>query len=204
MTIYGTDRRARVGDGVSLNVALTGVERYNSGRRDDLAAGTQFRITRLFSGTVIVRTVDRVYNDYTRTWGQRSYTISGTVLDFNDNVRPGATRRTSRRLGTKPDDTDAQQFIGIDHPGIQWIWEDLATYANRQHWCRQYDELAAAVGIPGRPQDFTVSQMHNGISVQTTIRARSREEAQRRLNESLNPPQPEPEPTPSESEPQVA
>jgi hypothetical protein len=88
-------------------------------------------------------------------------------------------RRAARTPGQKPEDTDEQVYIGIDHPGIQWIWDDLAQYAAGKHWCRQYDELAATLGIPGRKRMFSVSTKF-GIYVLTgQVEARSQTEADR-------------------------
>lgn len=207
MSLIDGARQPRIGDGVALNRHIANAAVYNRSASHDLPVGETFTITRLYTQTVLVRTT-RTYRErsgYEWVNRRRTYTIDKTALDYDDSVTTPAARRAARRaLGKKPDDTEEMTYIGIDDPRVQWIWEDLATYASRQHWCREYDTLAAAVGIPGRPQDFHVSAQHNGIGVNSVIRARSQAEADERFRLALNPPTPEPETTPSEPETQAA
>lgn len=99
-----------------------------------------------------------------------------------------------RRLGGNPDTfvtvvqhgVDTQErTIGIDDPRIQWIWEDLATYATDKNWCDQYDRLAKAIGIPGRPRDIKVSRVIEGLTITQTFSARSKREAEELMDAAL-------------------
>lgn len=133
------------------------------------------RVTRVFSmdnGTVIVRAETGRGAGY-------SFQIHRSQLQFTSDV-------PVRRLrGVKPDDTPEMTYIGIDHPGIQWLWDDLGDYANDQSWCHQYDDLAEAIGIPGRKENFNVSVTRGGVIFQATVRARSEEQAQELAEHAL-------------------
>ena len=75
-----------------------------------------------------------------------------------------------RLLGVKPEDTDDMAYIGVDHPGIQWLFEDMANFATNSNWCSEYERLASFLGIPGRK--WTVSAVSStGIQVTAEITA---------------------------------
>ena len=90
-----------------------------------------------------------------------------------------------RRLGEKPDDTEEMTYIGIDHPGIQWLWDDLGKYATKQGYCPTYDALAAEIGIPGRVRTFTARATIGEIEITSKMQARSQKEANAKLADSL-------------------
>lgn len=92
-----------------------------------------------------------------------------------------------RMLGQKP---EGDEFIGQDHPGIQWLWDDMAQYAKDKSWCSDYDRLAGTMGIPGRKRKYSVSvpiTVAGGGQAKVTLRveARSREEAQQEARKLL-------------------
>jgi hypothetical protein len=144
-------------------IGYGGFRRWNSGRVG--------YITRIGTQSVIVRSQD--------------VSIWVELHDLDLTGRSVSGSGPARKLGTKPEDTEEQAFIGIDDPGVQWIWDDLAEYAQRQSWCSQYDQLAAAVNIPGRPRNFTVRAMVNGNIITMQPRARSANEAIQFLRDSL-------------------
>jgi hypothetical protein len=210
MTLYARDRRVRVGDTVVTNTELSGMLRVNTSHRDNLPAGLQLSVTRILNGRVWARTIER-YRESTGWYTElraRTYSIHLADLDYSDGAatpndgRPGRANAT-RRLGQKPEDTEDLQYIGIDDPRVQWMWEDLGKYADGQHWCGEYDALAARMGIPARPRDFGVTHEHNGLRLTTTVRARSQREANELVAAALTPPAPE-TPTPTPSEPDAA
>jgi hypothetical protein len=206
MSLYGTG--VGVGDGVILNTETT-AERVNSYQSDRLDRGTQFVVTRVYTNRVQVRTVAVFTSQYSNQARGRSYILDKGHLDMDD----GATRAAEqagvtvpRRLGKKPEDTEEMTYIGIDHPGIQWLFEDMGKYATDQGYCPQYDALCARLGIPGRPRNFNVSQTINGINIVAQVQARSQAEANRLVHEAIrgkaeegpSDNDPEPEPTPSD------
>lgn len=209
----------QVGDGVRT-VQGGEWERQGTGRMERLAAHEQLVITRVYSQRVIARTVQEFVETsgwQTVTRG-RSYSFAYRDLEIDGTVDERARRRIGgrsilsdasgrhvpvRRLGKKPDDTEDMTYIGTDHPGIQWLFEDMGRYATDQGWCSQYDALVARLGIPGRPREFDVVRQHNGLAFTTRVRARSQAEANQLVDAALNP-KTEPETTPSEPEPQAA
>lgn len=168
---------ARVGmdvmfTGDEFNVDVFGSHDYRTRR---LRNGFRGQITRVGSESILVRWY---YNDEGQTINAFSaWMYAGHIDPTDESVAIPGGRRA---LGTKPEDTEDMTYIGIDHPGIQWLWDDLGRYATNKSWCPQYDDLARKVGIPGRPQDFRIthSDQELGISTTFSIRARSQLEAQ--------------------------
>lgn len=110
-----------------------------------------------------------------------------TTLQYEiGNVKPADPDwRPPRRLGEKPEDTNEMTYIGIDHPGIQWLWDDLGKYATKQGYCPTYDALAAEIGIPGRIRTFTARAAIGGIEITSKVQARSQKEANAKFADSL-------------------
>ena len=127
------------------------------------------RITRVFRDCVLVRGIPEGYAT------ERSTRVS------KDDVRP-LNGPAPRKLGEVPSE---QGTITPDHPGIQWLWEDAAALARRRGHCSAYDDMAEVLGIPGRERDFTISTEINGLKVKTTVKARSRTEAERLVKTTL-------------------
>ena len=85
-----------------------------------------------------------------------------------------------RLPGVKPEDTDDMTYIGLDHPGIQWLFEDMAKFATDSNWCSEYERLASFLGIPGRK--WSVSAVSStGLQVTAEITAMDEQAALRVL-----------------------
>jgi len=80
-----------------------------------------------------------------------------------------------RKLGEMPKEGD---HIPADDPRIMWLWDDIATYADRKSWCNTFDVLTNELSIPGRKRDVTLTLIvGDGIEAKTTVKARSPKEA---------------------------
>lgn len=154
--------------------------RLNSNRRVTVDTTERLRITALFSESLTVRTVDTKYNFYSGRNEHMSFSMRFDELEPFDPNAPAP-----RRLGKKPEDTEDMQYIGIDHPGIQWLFEDMGKYADEQGYCSQYDALTARLGIPGRPRDFTVQYKVGEYTTTSTIKARSQREANELFEQAM-------------------
>lgn len=89
-----------------------------------------------------------------------------------------------RKWGQKPEDTDEITYIGVDHPGIQWLWDDLGLWANTSQYCSTYDSIVEQFGIPGRKRKFNAKVQFGAAEFSGQVEARSQEEADRLLRES--------------------
>jgi hypothetical protein len=178
-------REPQVGDGVILP-SFRSAERLGAYTYDTIPGGTQFVITRVYSQRVQVRTIEQ-FSDGNGGWRGRSYTFYRDDLNYDDSVTEEQVVSTTgrRRLGKKPEDTEEMQYIGIDHPGIQWLFEDMGTFATEQGWCSQYDALVTRLGIPGRPRDFTVRREVGGIEMTAVVKARSQREANEMIERAI-------------------
>lgn len=160
------------GDIVRLNKAVrlrrAGNDRLDSEIRGE---GTEYEVTQVFDDRVIIRTLGEEPDSYSGVRRKKSFRCDVEhILDAG-----------SRRLGVKPEDTDDVKYVGVDDPGIQWLWDDLAAYAKGKSWCNQYDELVEYVGIPGRKRAYTAHQLVKGITLTAIIQARSQSEANQLL-----------------------
>jgi hypothetical protein len=86
--------------------------------------------------------------------------------------------KPTRMLGEVP-----EGGLDPEDPRIAWIFEDAAKLADRLGLCRDYDRLADQLGIPGRVRDFkiTFDGAEQGVTLTATIKARSRRQAEARL-----------------------
>jgi hypothetical protein len=141
--------------------------------------GVELTVTRVFSEQIIVR------GPILRTGGglmaDASVQVDKSRFRLVDPNRP-----LPRKLGTKP---EGEEFIGIDHPGLQWLFNDMGAYAEREGYCGQYYALCIKLGIPGRPRDFTVRTTVKGIHLSTTVKARSQREANQIVKDALADPE---------------
>ena len=65
------------------------------------------------------------------------------ILTVNGiDVQTGQPAVPARPLGQKPEDTPEMTYIGTDHPGIQWLFDDMAKFAENKMWCSQYEDLS--------------------------------------------------------------
>lgn len=108
-------------------------------------------------------------------WNNFSWWVDNGDLNAQDPNAP-----TPRRLGQVPEG-------GIDpnDPGLAWLWEDAATLAKLHSYCSTYDFLAAQLGIPGRPRNFTVSRTINGLTVKGTFMATSQKAANEQFDAAV-------------------
>lgn len=136
-----------------------------------LPRGTIFTVTRLFNFDVVVRGPLGPNSE------DRSVQISKTWVRLVDPNRPAP-----RKLGVKP---EGEGIIGIDDPGIQWLWDDMGAYATREGYCSQYDALCIKLGIPGRPREFKVTQTVGDIPITAHVMARSQAEANKHVQDAL-------------------
>ena len=77
-----------------------------------------------------------------------------------------------RRLGEPPDG-----MLSPLDPRLSWLWDDAAKMANQKGLCSQYDSFVLALGVPGRPKNYTVTTKINGFTAKIIVKARSQAEA---------------------------
>jgi hypothetical protein len=157
--------------------------RVNTNDRVILTPDIRMRVTRVYSDTVMVRTVSdvQVRGQYGGSEMRlASFTIPKQLLVLWDSTAP-----RPRKLGQKPEDTEEQTFIDVNDPRVKWIWDDLGAYAEGKNWCSEYDQLCARVGIPGRPRDFSVEYRIGDIPIRATVKAHSQREANELVRSAL-------------------
>lgn len=139
--------------------------------------GTEGYITRMGSASMLVRFPIRDGRE-SSVWIEAVH-LEPVVVDPNAPV--------PRKLGEKP---EGEEFIGPDHPGLQWLWEDAAQVADRYGHCSEYDKIADNLGIPGRKRKYNVKVPLTGEGVSGTViisvEARSRSEAEKNAQELLS------------------
>lgn len=147
-----------------------------------VSPGEEGRITRLGRFSHLVR--------WSTPTQERSAWAPRHALDYLDDSEVLPHSPTKRPMGQKPEDTEDMTYIGTDHPGIQWLWDDMSRYASRKNWCGDYDRLVAELGIPGRKQRFNVFRevAINGVRARLGrgVMARSQEEAEAELGPVLD------------------
>jgi hypothetical protein len=152
-----------------------------------LGPDVPLRVTAAYTNDLLVRLVEPQFPErgYIGGDGARlaSFQISRRSLVFHED---SPDRPRPRRLGQKPDDSPDVPFIyiGIDDPGIQWLWDDMGKYAEEKGYCKEYDALVARLGIPGRPRNFDVKFKVGEYEAETTVRARSQREANELVEEA--------------------
>ena len=122
--------------------------------------GIDYEIRRITTNMVILRDNDR---------GTSAY-VEKTLLDGMVASADG-----KRRLGQVPE--DGGDYIAPNDPRLKWLWDDAAEYARQQGYCPTYDAICARLGIPGRPRDYEVTGMLDGLGVTTKVKAHSGSEA---------------------------
>ncbi len=151
--------------------------RLNTNRRYNIRTTEVFRITSIFSESVNVRSVNRKENPWSGRNEEMSFSFNLGQLEVVDPNAPAP-----RKLGKKP---AGDQYIGIDDPGIQWLFEDMGAFATEQGYCPQYDALCAKLGLPGRPRTSRSTATVNGVTFHTTVKARSQREANELVERAL-------------------
>ena len=165
--------------------------RLNSNHRYRLNRDHRLRITAVHHTTqgVVARSMEKIYNHWNGRDEEMSFAFANIQLEQFDPNAPAP-----RKLGKKP---EGDEFIDIDHPGIQWLWDDMGKYADEQGYCNQYDALCVKLGIPGRPRDFTVTKTIGDIPISATVKARSQREANEMVEKALQGRLPDLEETPA-------
>jgi hypothetical protein len=142
----------------------------------EIRPGQEMTITRLYSQEMVLR--GRIL----RTGGGNM--VDASVQAYRDYFQLADPNRPQpRKLGTKP---DGEEFIGIDHPGIQWLFDDMGTYATKEGYCSQYDALCIRLGIPGRPREFKVTTRIGDLDISANVTARSQREANDLVKNALD------------------
>lgn len=153
---------------------------FNSETRGDRGAGYGSRLFARNSSaevTAVRRLTITVRHEATGY----SYNVPRTSLKTpNGEVWTPPVKVPPRKLGTPP-----EGGISPDDPRIAYLWEDAAKLANRLSFCGEYDQITEKLGIPGRERDIDVSIKINGIDVRTTVKARSKNEAEALVKEKL-------------------
>lgn len=166
-------------------------ERYNTNQRFVLTAGEQLEVTRAYTHTLLVRTVSTKQVEEYDGWGMGtvtrerrvSFLIGRHSLELVDeNYVAPPPPPPPRRLGTAPDD---EGTIPLDHPGIQWLFRDMARFAEGKRWCGEYDLLCAELGLPGRERDFNIALTVGGMTFNTTARGHNMAEARAKAEAAL-------------------
>jgi hypothetical protein len=86
-------------------------------------------------------------------------------------------RPVARRIGEVPEGA-----IAADDPRIAWLFEDAARLADRLGFCGEFDQLADALGAPGRIRTFSiVFEPADGVKLTAKVEARSRRLAEQRI-----------------------
>lgn len=144
--------------------------------RGQIAPGSEGYVTRMGTNSALVRFPIR--GEERSVWIEIR-DLEPVVMDPNAPA--------PRRLGEKP---EGDEFIGPDHPGLQWLWEDAARVADQYGHCREYDQIADKLSIPGRVRTYTVKVplVGDGVSgtVSVKVESRSRKEAENQANEMLS------------------
>jgi hypothetical protein len=181
--------RLAVGSRVRTDL-LTGVDSAY-GYDVSIPADTIGEVTRLTINKALVRfnrtheiTIDREMRPFMRgqqcsVWVNRyGLTVIGEARDSGSYPYTPLQENNAakRKLGVKP---AGDEFLPIDHPGIQWIFDDMGLFADEQHWCGQYDNACATLGLPGRMRTRQVAVKLDGFTANVTVEARSDSEAQK-------------------------
>ena len=160
--------------GQEVTVGSGSYEVLNSGyynRHSTVKEGAVGIITRVYNTKIHVRFDKNVMDTPGSSYSDQA-TVSVPIEEVA-SLDPNAPR--PRKLGEVPKDGN---HIAADDPRIMWLWDDIATYADRKSWCGTFDTLTAELSIPGRKRDVTLTLIvAEGIEAKTTIKARSPKEA---------------------------
>jgi len=110
------------------------------------------------------------------------FSVPRSVLETpNGEVWTPVVKPATRKIGDKPEG----DHLDKDDPRIQWIFEDAARVAKNSGHCWEYDNLCDRLGIPGRLRDIEVKTTINGLSIVSTVKARSKDEAEKIVKEKI-------------------
>lgn len=154
--------QARVGDRITVFPGYYDRPGQYGGNIRLFDGRASLRVTRVFADRVLARGRIFGHSEQGSVWVPKR-----SILTVNDTPNADAPRR----LGVKPEDTDEVTHLPLDHPGIQWIFRDMAAFADGKRWCNEYDNLADELGIPGRDRDFDIEIERGGITFTATVYA---------------------------------
>ena len=183
-----------VGDRVQTLRRMHDVYRMNTNDRFDIEPDEVMQVTRVYRENLVVRTIaSRMVRGsqypHNMVGKQVSFSIDRMNLRFEDPdyVPPPPPRK----LGVMPSPEDLNlpegiPLISVEHPGIQWLFDDMGRFAEEQGYCSQYDALCIKLGIPGRPREFKVTTNVGGIDLVANVRARSQREANEQVKAAIS------------------
>jgi hypothetical protein len=197
-----------LGDRVQALHRLHDIYRMNTNDRFTIEPDEVMQVTRVYRENLVVRTIGvkmvrSSQYPHNMVGKQVSFSIDRMNLRFEDpNYVPPPP---PRKLGVMPSPEDVKlpegiPLINIEHPGIQWLFDDMGRFAEEQGYCSQYDALCIKLGIPGRPREFKVHTNVAGIDLVANVRARSQREANEQVKAAIDgralsdPDEEEPEP----------
>lgn len=171
----------KVGDVITVdNIIYPRASGNSWPERIAVAEGTKLEVTRVHTGTLTAKgPINRGSIASIRITHGRVRTVNG--LDRVTGLAPVVPRK----LGEKPADTASMTYIGVDHPGIQWLFDDMGQFADEQDWCSQYDDLCDELGIPNRGELFDVEADVNGVVVSAEFRGQNYGDAKEKFLEHL-------------------
>lgn len=176
--------RINVGDTIRVHAGrYTRAGGAYGGTNIRVEANTTLVVTRVYRDQLIAR--GPIIDAQTEASVYVSNVVGGRDITHHNNMPADLVETGPRRLGVKPEDTAELTHIGLDHPGIQWLFRDMGAYANEKGWCRTYDDLASDLGIPPRETEWNVSRTVDGVFITATINAVTMQQAEDRLTAML-------------------
>lgn len=99
----------------------------------------------------------------------------------NSYLEPVGMDTAGRQWGQTPEG----DHISVNDPRLDWLWRDIASYADEQGYCREFDKMCDHLGIPGRERAFKVVLVVNGFEFTGTVQARSQAEAESKVHDQI-------------------
>lgn len=167
----------KVGDVITVdNLVYPRTSGNSYPARLEVAEGTKLEVTRVYTDTLTAK------GDIYRGSSASIRMVKSHVRTVNGVDRiTGLMPVVPRPLGEKPADTASMTYIGIDHPGIQWLFEDMGKFADDSDWCDQYEELCDELGIPNRGELFDVEADVYGVIVSAEFRGQNYSDAKEKF-----------------------
>lgn len=149
---------------VSIRPEFAGMFHISGGGRMRLDPTHRLRITRVGRENILVRR-----EDMGSTWLPKAH-----LTEYESPEQKAEKQKAKLEASKGPD------AIAADDPRIAWIWKEAARLADEAGHCSEYDELAAALGVPGREGEYTVEVNFGGddpVLAWFTVRAENEEAA---------------------------
>ena len=143
--------------------------------------GTTVTVTMVRRNVITVRGLNPARNSY----GEPDYLSFNVPRDSleapNGEAWSEEDKPKIRPVGQVPEGS-----IAPDDPRIAWIWEDAARVAKSSGHCWEYDQLVDRLGGIGRERNIEVTIKVGGISIKSTVKARSAKEAKQIVLDNLD------------------